>query len=119
MVDRFSALLVLLMALRLVLVDRNPFWSCCLLLIRLTKLFGGKFVKWIQTGPLIISEYFYYPLYIYQSVFNLVLVISYHFIVAVVLLTQVLVGDSITSLAHVVMKLFQLITLFFLWLNNL
>ena len=26
--DRFSALLVSLMALRLTLVDRNPFWPC-------------------------------------------------------------------------------------------
>ena len=27
--DRFGALLVSLMALRLTLIDQNPFWSCC------------------------------------------------------------------------------------------
>ena len=42
----------------------HPLLICLIVFIaniRLTKPFGGKSVKWILTGPLIIFEYFFTP----------------------------------------------------------
>ena len=76
--------------------------------IRLTEPFGGKFVKWILTGTLIISEYF--------TPFIYIRVVSRGTSLVVMNLFQ----SIITHLETPNFKYIYLLSnTFFLWLNNL